>query len=52
MHYRSKRRGFGYYVIGQMKEIAKVIFGQKLEMTLKRKEVVFDTVVITFRYAS
>ncbi len=48
LHYRSKRRGFAYYVIGQMKEIAKVIFGLKIDVKIKRQEVVFDTVVVTY----
>merc|ERR1712012_1504392 len=50
MEYRSKRRGFQYYVQGQVKEISKnfALEIEKLEIVLKKQEVVFDTVVNTF----
>merc|ERR1719225_2302619 len=50
MEYRSKRRGFQYYVQGQIKEISKnfALEIKKLEIVLKKQEVVFDTVVNTF----
>merc|ERR1719234_585521 len=50
MEYRSKRRGFQYYVQGQVKEISKnfALEIKKLEIELKKQEVVFDTVVNTF----
>merc|ERR550532_154024 len=50
MEYRSKRRGFQYYVQGQVKEISKnfALEIKKLEIELKKQEVVFDTVVSTF----
>jgi len=50
MEYRSKRRGFQYYVQGQVKEISKnfAVEIKKLEMELKKQEVIFDTVVSTF----
>merc|ERR1719237_431899 len=50
MEYRSKRRGFQYYVQGQVKEISKnfALEIKKLEIQLKKQEVVFDTVVNTF----
>jgi len=50
MEYRSKRRGFQYYVQGQVKEISKnfALEIKKLEIVLKKQEVVFDTVVNTF----
>ncbi len=49
MIYRSKRRGFTYYVLGQMKEIAKTIFKQSIKIEIKRQEVVFDTVIVSFK---
>merc|ERR1719394_727423 len=51
MEYRSKRRGFQYYVQGQVKEISKnfALEIKKLEIVLKKQEVVFDTVVNTFK---
>jgi len=50
MEYRSKRRGFHFYVQGQVKEISKNFAAEikKLEMEMKKQEVVFDTVVSTF----
>jgi len=50
MEYRSKRRGFQYYVQGQVKEISKnfALEIKKLDIVLKKQEVVFDTVVNTF----
>ncbi|XP_023325285.1 soluble guanylate cyclase 88E isoform X2 [Eurytemora carolleeae] len=50
LEYRSKRRGFHYYVQGQVKEISKNFAKEieKLEISLKKQEVVFDTVVSTF----
>jgi len=50
MEYRSKRRGFHFYVQGQVKEISKNFAEEikKLEIELKKQEVIFDTVVSTF----
>merc|ERR1719312_601473 len=54
MQYRTRRRGFHYYVQGQVKEIAKMLFvntGQldnKLDAKLKKQEIVFDTAVFHF----
>merc|ERR1719495_39464 len=54
MQYRTRRRGFHYYVQGQVKEIAKLLFvntGQldnKLDAKLKKQEIVFDTAVFYF----
>ncbi|XP_059085656.1 soluble guanylate cyclase 88E-like isoform X1 [Tigriopus californicus] len=48
LQYRSKRRGFHYYVQGQIKEISKKYFGHRMDIQLKKQEVVFDTVICTF----
>jgi len=50
MEYRSKRRGFHFYVQGQVKEISKnfAVEIKKLEIELKKQEVIFDTVVSTY----
>merc|ERR1711988_261377 len=50
MEYRSKRRGFQFYVQGQIKELSKNFANEikKLEIELKKQEVVFDTVVTYF----
>ena len=44
MEYRSKRRGFQYYVQGQVKEISKnfAVEIKKLEMELKKQEVLCE----------
>lgn len=48
LQYRSKRRGFQFYVQGQTKELAKQLFGTKVQMKLQKQEVVFDTVICTY----
>jgi len=54
LQYRTRRRGFHYYVQGQVKEIAKLLFinagevTNKLEAKLKKQEIVFDTAVFHF----
>ena len=48
LQYRSKRRGFHYYVQGQVKEISKRFFGQRVVIVLKKQEVVFDTAICHF----
>merc|ERR1712198_275249 len=47
MEYRSKRRGFQFYVQGQIKELSKNFATEikKLDIELKKQEVIFDTVV-------
>merc|ERR1719308_374887 len=54
LQYRTRRRGFHYYVQGQVKEIGKLLFlnagdvSNKLEAKLKKQEIVFDTAVFHF----
>merc|ERR1719394_1508446 len=54
LQYRTRRRGFHFYVQGQVKEISKLIFNQqghpekKLDCKLKKQEIVFDTAVFTY----
>merc|ERR1719334_1394060 len=47
MEYRSKRRAFQFYVQGQIKELSKNFATEikKLDIELKKQEVIFDTVV-------
>jgi len=47
--YRSIRRGYTHYIIGQLKEIAKIFFKMDLKMTVAKKEIQFDTVFINFK---
>ena len=48
LQYRSKRRGFHFYVQGQVTEIAKKLFKTKVDMKLIKQEVLFDTVIVTY----
>ena len=49
LHYRSKRRGFTYYTMGQLKAIALNLFNQKLDIEVLDSEIVFDTIHVAFR---
>ena len=48
LQYRSKRRGFHFYVQGQTKEVARKMFDLKVQMKLLKQEVLFDTVICTY----
>ena len=48
LQYRSKRRGFLYYVQGQTKEIGKQLFKLPIQMKVSKQEVLFDTVIVTY----
>merc|ERR1719219_733338 len=54
MQYRTRRRGFHFYVQGQVKELAKMLFHHtkqfenKLDCKLKKQEIVFDTAVFHY----
>ena len=49
LHYRSKRRGFTYYTMGQLKAIAKTFFNLELKIDVMDTEIVFDTVHVSFK---
>ncbi|KAK9293941.1 hypothetical protein QLX08_011277 [Tetragonisca angustula] len=49
LHYRSKRRGFVYYTMGQIREVARHFYHKELQIELVREEVLFDTVHVTFQ---
>ncbi|GFT55793.1 soluble guanylate cyclase 89Db [Nephila pilipes] len=38
LHYRSKRTGFGYYVIGQLIQIAQQFYGLDLQVTILKDD--------------
>jgi len=54
MQYRTRRKGFHFYVQGQVKELAKMLFihtkqfENKLDCKLKKQEIVFDTAVFHY----
>ncbi|KAL0125746.1 hypothetical protein PUN28_004655 [Cardiocondyla obscurior] len=49
LHYRSKRRGFVYYTMGQIREVARHFYHKELQIELVHEEVLFDTVHVTFQ---
>ncbi|XP_069696916.1 soluble guanylate cyclase 88E [Periplaneta americana] len=49
LHYRSKRRGFVYYTMGQIREVAKHFYHKDMLIELVREELLFDTVHVTFQ---
>ncbi|EEB09977.1 Soluble guanylate cyclase gcy-31, putative [Pediculus humanus corporis] len=49
LHYRSKRRGFVYYTMGQIREVARHFYHKEMRIELVREEILFDTVHVTFQ---
>ncbi|CAB3227695.1 unnamed protein product [Arctia plantaginis] len=49
LHYRSKRRGFVYYAMGQIREVARHFYHKDMRIELLREELLFDTVHVTFQ---
>nr|XP_015834473.1 PREDICTED: soluble guanylate cyclase 88E isoform X2 [Tribolium castaneum] len=49
LHYRSKRRGFVYYTMGQIKEVARHFYNKEMKIELVREELLFDMVHVTFQ---
>ena len=48
LQYRSKRRGFQHYVRGQIRAIAKQLYGTAINIKLDKSEVVFDTIITSY----
>ncbi|XP_059483140.1 soluble guanylate cyclase 88E isoform X2 [Neocloeon triangulifer] len=49
VHYRSKRRGFVYYTMGQIREVSRHFYGKEMQIELCKEEMVFDTLHVTFQ---
>ncbi len=49
LHYRSKRRGFVHYTIGQLRAVAETFYKLKLEIEVIDQEVKFDTIHVSFK---
>ncbi|XP_055701326.1 soluble guanylate cyclase 88E [Phlebotomus papatasi] len=49
LHYRSKRRGFVYYTMGLIREVARHFYHKEMHIELVREEILFDTVHVTFQ---
>ncbi|XP_065158756.1 soluble guanylate cyclase 88E isoform X2 [Atheta coriaria] len=49
LHYRSKRRGFVYYTMGQIREVARHFYQKELKIELVKEEILFDMIHVTFQ---
>jgi len=49
LHYRSKRRGFTTYTIGQLKAVAETYYKIDMAIEVKESEIKFDTVHVSFQ---
>uniref|UniRef100_A0A8D9FAL6 guanylate cyclase n=1 Tax=Cacopsylla melanoneura TaxID=428564 RepID=A0A8D9FAL6_9HEMI len=49
LHYRSKRRGFVYYAMGQIREVARHFYNKEMRIELVREELLLETVHVTFQ---
>ena len=52
LHYRSKRRGFTTYTIGQLKAVADTYYKMEMAIEVKESEIKFDTVHVSFQVDS
>ena len=49
LNYRSKRRGFTTYTVGQLKAVASTYFKVEMGIEVKESEIKFDTVHVSFQ---
>ncbi|XP_071453162.1 soluble guanylate cyclase 88E-like [Hetaerina americana] len=49
LHYRSKRRGFVFYTMGQIREVARHFYHKEMVIELVKEERVMDTTHVTFQ---
>ena len=49
LHYRSKRIGFTYYVIGQLKQCGKKFYNQDVEVTVVQEQITEKGCHVTYR---
>ncbi|ROT84041.1 putative Soluble guanylate cyclase gcy-31 [Penaeus vannamei] len=49
LHYRSKRRGYAHYTMGQIKQVARRFYNTDMEIVLLKKSTVTDTLHVTFQ---
>ena len=52
LHYRSKRRGFTTYTIGQLKAVSETYYKMEMAIEVKESEIKFDTVHVSFQVDS
>ncbi|XP_043208813.1 soluble guanylate cyclase 88E-like [Amphibalanus amphitrite] len=49
LHYRSKRRGYGGYTMGQIKQVARHFYDTEMEIELVREDSLVDSYHVTFQ---
>ncbi|XP_042225179.1 soluble guanylate cyclase 88E-like isoform X2 [Homarus americanus] len=49
LHYRSKRRGYAHYTMGQITQVAHHFYNTKMEVELVSEKFIFDTSHVTFQ---
>ncbi|GJQ65687.1 hypothetical protein Trydic_g7773 [Trypoxylus dichotomus] len=49
LHYRSKRKGFVYYTMGQIKEVARHFYHKEMKIELVKEELLLDMIHTTFQ---
>ncbi|XP_047473714.1 soluble guanylate cyclase 88E-like [Penaeus chinensis] len=49
LHYRSKRKGYAHYTMGQIKQVARRFYNTDMEIVLLKKSTVTDTLHVTFQ---
>ncbi|GAB6030014.1 hypothetical protein CHUAL_005705 [Chamberlinius hualienensis] len=49
LHYRSKRKGYVYYTMGQIKAVGKKFYNTDVTITVLKEELLFDTEHVTFQ---
>ncbi|XP_037071321.1 soluble guanylate cyclase 88E-like [Pollicipes pollicipes] len=49
LHYRSKRRGYGFYTMGQIKQVARHFYDTDMKIELVREDSFMDSFHVTFQ---
>nr|XP_045606017.1 soluble guanylate cyclase 88E-like [Procambarus clarkii] len=49
LHYRSKRRDYAHYTMGQITQVARHFYNTELDVKLIRKEMILETTYVTFQ---
>lgn len=49
LHYRSKRKGFVYYVKGQLKQVGKIFYNQDVKIGIVSQTIIDDLLHVIFR---
>ncbi|XP_037087734.1 soluble guanylate cyclase 88E-like [Pollicipes pollicipes] len=49
LHYRSKRKGYGFYTMGQIKQVARHFYDTEMKIELVREDSFMDSFHVTFQ---